>query len=101
LVSRDVRVVIDPVSHSRMLLVRIASSALGPSVEFPRSRGFELRFVPMKDEDSRHVTLGGVLSRPDHADVFTSLVTDVASRVAASLTDRDAATELIGRLVRW
>ncbi len=98
---RDIRVAVDPVTHSRMLLVRIASSALDPSAEFPRSRGFELRFVPLIDDDSWHVTLGVVLSRPDHADVFTSLVADVAFRVSRSLTDREAAIELIGRLLRW
>ena len=91
----------DALTNARMLLVRIAAPALDSSVEFPAASGFELRHVPLPDDGSRMITLGVILTRPDHADVFTSLVDDVSRRVAAAASDKMAVMELIARLRRW
>lgn len=98
---RDIRLAVDALSNARMLLVRVASSALDSSLEFPGASGFELRHVPLPGDGSRMITLGVVLTRPDHADVFTSLVEDISRRVAAADSDRMAVLELIARLRRW
>lgn len=98
---RDIRLAVDALSNARMLLVRVASPALDSSIEFPGASGFELRHVPLPEDGSRMITLGVILTRPDHADVFTSLVDDVSRRVATADTDRLAVLELIARLRRW
>jgi Putative PD-(D/E)XK family member, (DUF4420) len=98
---RDIRLAVDALSNARMLLVRVASPALDSSVEFPAASGFELRHVPLPDDGSRMITLGVILTRPDHADVFTSLVDDVSRRVAAADSDKMAVMELVARLRRW
>jgi hypothetical protein len=99
--TRDIRVAVDGHTGARMLLVRVQSAALDSSMEFPASRGFELRHVPLSEDGPRQVTLGVILTRPDHADVFTSLVSDVSRRVAATTSDQEAVSELIARLQRW
>lgn len=98
---RDIRLAVDALTNARMLLVRVASPALDSSVEFPSASGFELRHVPLPDDGSRMITLGVILTRPDHADVFTSPVDDVSRRVAVADSDRMAVMELIARLRRW
>jgi Putative PD-(D/E)XK family member, (DUF4420) len=98
---RDIRLAVDALTHARMLLVRVSSAALDSGLEFPSASGFELRHVPLPGDGNRKITLGVILTRPDQADVFTSLVDDIARRVAAAESDSTAVLELIARLRRW
>lgn len=84
-------------TRARALLVPVSKTALPPRREWPVCRGLELVSVVLASQSH----LGVQLRDPACADVFTALAEDLAPRVAAASSAKQAVTELLGRLRRW
>jgi len=97
----ELRLGIEKPSNARLLLLRVAASALRAPQEFPRSLGFEVRRVFDSLDGRKHVHLAVRLAQPQFRDVFTSVAEDVACHVARATGDVEAVRTLVGRLERW
>jgi len=90
-------VALEPLHHSRVLLVPVPGVMLPPRREWPECRGLEwitinLEAIPYWGVRLRDATC---------ADVFTALAQDLDSRLALAVGSEQSAAELFGRLKLW
>lgn len=90
-------VALEPASRTRALLLPAPRSALPPRRDWPECRGLELQTLALGADAHFAVRLRDATG----ADVFTALAADLAPRVAAAASGREAVTTLFGRLRRW
>jgi hypothetical protein len=95
--SHPLLIALEQGTRARALLVPVSQATLPPSREWPECRGLELITVTLDSQ----VHLGVRLRDTTCADVFTALAEDVAPRVAAADSAKQATAELLGRLRRW
>jgi Putative PD-(D/E)XK family member, (DUF4420) len=93
----DLYLVVDKPANTRALLIDVDLSGVELG-ELPSGRGLDLRWVP--------ATAGGealqlVLSKPSFADLFDTLVTDVAKAAAAGVDKAQVAARVTDRVRRW
>lgn len=99
--AADIRLGLDGSTRNRTLLVRVANSAISGSVEYPSSRGFQVREISLGDTPRTHTNLGVLLTDASFTDIFTVLVQDVSKRLSVVSSDAEAVLELIDRLRAW
>lgn len=93
----DLYLVVEKPANTRALLIDVDLSGVDLG-ELPHGRGLDMRRVP--------ATSGGealelVLSRPSFADLFDTLVTDVAKAAADGVDKADVAARVTDRVRRW
>ncbi len=93
----DLYLVVDKPANTRALLIDVDLSGVELG-ELPSGRGLDLCRVP--------ATSGGealelVLSKPSFADLFDTLVVDVAKAAAAGVDKADVAARVTDRVRRW
>lgn len=90
-------VALDPASRTRTLLLPAPHSALPPHRDWPECRGLDLQTLALGADPHFTVRLRDAAG----ADVFTALAEDIAPRVSAAASGREAVAALFGRLRRW
>ena len=98
--DRDLHLGIDKPSNRRMLMLSIPTGDLPAGLAaLPPSAGFSVKIVP--DSHPGRTSIHLVMGLPAFAEMFVVLVEDVVERIGRAGSDRSAAKELFGRLIRW
>lgn len=95
--QRPLLVALDARSGARALLLRVKISDVPHRREWPVCSGLEIGIISL--DGVAHLAIR--LVDPASSDVFVALAQDVAPKVAAVASDREAATTLFARLRRW
>ena len=90
-------VALEPLLHSRVLLVAVPGVALPPRREWPECRGLEWLTIGLEGVSYWGVRLRDATS----TDVFSALARDLDDRLSIAKGPEQAAAELFGRLKCW
>jgi hypothetical protein len=86
---------------SRLLLIRVGKKVAGLVTELPRARGCEIGKMQLPDDPPDQISFWLLLKDNRYADVFTSLVEDVARSLSRVTDDAALIETLIARLQQW
>jgi hypothetical protein len=87
--------------NKRIFLLRINRSVLPPIGSLPEARGIEILARPLPYDGKHEISLGIILKEPRFQDIFTTLVDDIAERIAVLPSEKESVATFVSRLQRW